>query len=80
MQKKEKITAREIREEIGLSQGGLAAALGTGIGTVRKWDSGERNISATAFAALKLLMIAYRAGRLEKAIESMNKIEKRKAL
>ena len=45
--------AREARLTLGLSQDEFAALIGTGVGTVRKWELGTRRPSG---AAARLLM------------------------
>ena len=40
--------AREARMKLGLSQREFAAVIGTGVGTVRKWELGSRKPSGAA--------------------------------
>ncbi len=55
---------REMRESLGLSQEQLAKQLGVSSGrTVRRWELGERKISATTARLLKLLLGRISASR-----------------
>jgi transcriptional regulator with XRE-family HTH domain len=54
---------REIRESVGLSQGGLASLLGLGSGsakTVRRWESGEISCPGPVAFCLQALADGYR--------------------
>lgn len=47
---------KTIRNQLGLTQAGLAALLKVGSGrTVRRWEAGERAIPGPAAVALRLL-------------------------
>lgn len=47
---------KTIRNQLGLTQAGLAALLQVGSGrTVRRWEAGERAIPGPAAVALKIL-------------------------
>jgi putative transcriptional regulator len=47
--------AREARLKLGLSQREFATFIGTGVGTVRKWELGARNPSGAARALIDVI-------------------------
>ena len=47
--------AREARHKLGLSQRQFAAVIGTGVGTVRKWELGTRRPSGAARTLIELI-------------------------
>jgi putative transcriptional regulator len=47
--------AREARHKLGLSQREFAAVIGTGIGTVRKWELGTRRPSGAARTLIEVI-------------------------
>jgi len=47
--------AREARLTLGLSQNEFAALIGTGVGTVRKWELGTRRPSGAARALISII-------------------------
>jgi len=47
--------AREARHKLGLSQREFAAVIGTGVGTVRKWELGTRRPSGAARTLIKVI-------------------------
>lgn len=47
--------AREARLKLGLSQREFAAFIGTGVGTVRKWELGSRKPSGAARALIDVI-------------------------
>jgi putative transcriptional regulator len=47
--------AREARHKLGLSQREFAAVLGTGVGTVRKWELGTRRPSGAARTLIEVI-------------------------
>jgi putative transcriptional regulator len=47
--------AREARLTLGLSQDEFAALIGTGVGTVRKWELGTRRPSGAARALISII-------------------------
>jgi len=47
--------AREARLMLGLSQDEFAALIGTGVGTVRKWELGTRRPSGAARALISVI-------------------------
>jgi putative transcriptional regulator len=47
--------AREARLTLGLSQDEFAALIGTGVGTVRKWELGTRRPSGAARALINVI-------------------------
>jgi putative transcriptional regulator len=47
--------AREARLKLGLSQREFASLIGTGVGTVRKWELGARRPSGAARALIKVI-------------------------
>ena len=49
--------AREARIQLGLSQREFAAFIGTGVGTVRKWELGTRQPSGPARALIDIIKI-----------------------
>ena len=52
---------RAAREALGMTQAQLAVAMGCGPRAVQTWESGERNISATARLALAFMLRVPRA-------------------
>ena len=61
--------AREARIKLGLSQREFASLIGTGVGTVRKWELGTRRPSGAARALIDVIKAEPKAVRraLEKA-------------
>jgi putative transcriptional regulator len=55
--------AREARLKLGLSQREFAALIGTGVGTVRKWELGTRQPSGAARALIEVIKIEPKAVR-----------------
>jgi putative transcriptional regulator len=55
--------AREARHKLGLSQREFAAIIGTGVGTVRKWELGTRRPSGAARALIDVIKAEPRAVR-----------------
>jgi putative transcriptional regulator len=55
--------AREARLKLGLSQREFAAFIGTGVGTVRKWELGARQPSGAARALIEVIKQEPRAVR-----------------
>ena len=55
--------AREARLRLGLSQREFAAFIGTGIGTVRKWELGTRQPSGPARTLIEIIRIDPKAVR-----------------
>jgi putative transcriptional regulator len=53
--KPEETDAREARLLLGLSQDEFAALIGTGVGTVRKWELGTRRPSGAARALIEVI-------------------------
>jgi putative transcriptional regulator len=47
--------AREARHKLGLSQREFAAVIGTGVGTVRKWELGTRRPSGAARTLIEVI-------------------------
>ena len=47
--------AREARLKLGLSQREFAAFIGTGVGTIRKWELGSRKPSGAARALIDVI-------------------------
>ena len=47
--------AREARHKLGLSQRQFAAVIGTGVGTVRKWELGTRRPSGAARTLIEVI-------------------------
>jgi putative transcriptional regulator len=47
--------AREARHKLGLSQSEFAALIGTGVGTVRKWELGTRRPSGAARTLIEVI-------------------------
>ena len=47
--------AREARLKLGLSQREFAAVIGTGVGTVRKWELGTRRPSGAARTLIEVI-------------------------
>ena len=47
--------AREARHKLGLSQREFAAIIGTGVGTVRKWELGTRRPSGAARTLIEVI-------------------------
>jgi putative transcriptional regulator len=58
-----KTDAREARLKLGLTQREFAAMLGTGVGTVRKWELGARQPSGAARALIAVIKAEPRAVR-----------------
>jgi putative transcriptional regulator len=58
-----KTDAREARLKLGLTQREFAAMLGTGVGTVRKWELGAREPSGAARALISVIKAEPRAVR-----------------
>jgi putative transcriptional regulator len=55
--------AREARLKLGLSQREFAALIGTGVGTVRKWELGTRQPSGAARALIEVIKTEPKAVR-----------------
>ena len=55
--------AREARHELGLSQREFAAVIGTGVGTVRKWELGTRRPSGAARTSIEVIKAEPKAVR-----------------
>jgi putative transcriptional regulator len=55
--------AREARHKLGLSQREFATIIGTGVGTVRKWELGTRRPSGAARALINVIKAEPRAVR-----------------
>ncbi|HZP76128.1 MAG TPA: helix-turn-helix domain-containing protein [Pseudolabrys sp.] len=55
--------AREARAKLGLSQREFAALIGTGIGTVRKWELGTRRPSGAARTLIEVIKTEPKAVR-----------------
>jgi putative transcriptional regulator len=55
--------AREARHKLGLSQREFAAIIGTGVGTVRKWELGTRRPSGAARALIEVIKTEPKAVR-----------------
>lgn len=55
--------AREARLKLGLSQREFAALIGTGVGTVRKWELGTRQPSGAARALIEVIKSEPKAAR-----------------
>ena len=55
--------AREARHKLGLSQGEFAALIGTGVGTVRKWELGTRRPSGAARTLIEVIKAEPKAVR-----------------
>jgi putative transcriptional regulator len=55
--------AREARMKLGLSQREFAALIGTGVGTVRKWELGTRRPSGAARTLIEVIKTEPRAVR-----------------
>ena len=47
--------AREARHKLGLTQREFAAVIGTGVGTVRKWELGTRRPSGAARTLIEVI-------------------------
>jgi len=47
--------ARDARTKLGLSQSEFASLIGTGVGTVRKWELGTRRPSGAARALIHVI-------------------------
>jgi putative transcriptional regulator len=58
-----KTDAREARLKLGLTQREFAAILGTGVGTVRKWELGARQPSGAARALITVIKAEPKAVR-----------------
>ena len=55
--------AREARHKLGLSQSDFAALIGTGVGTVRKWELGTRRPSGAARTLIEVIKAEPKAVR-----------------
>jgi putative transcriptional regulator len=55
--------AREARVKLGLSQSEFASFIGTGVGTVRKWELGTRRPSGAARALIDVIKAEPKAVR-----------------
>ena len=55
--------ARLARHKLGLSQREFAAVIGTGVGTVRKWELGTRRPSGAARALIEVIKAEPKAVR-----------------
>jgi putative transcriptional regulator len=55
--------AREARHKLGLSQREFAAIIGTGVGTVRKWELGTRRPSGAARTLIEVIKAEPKAVR-----------------
>lgn len=55
--------AREARLKLGLSQREFAALIGTGVGTVRKWELGTRRPSGAARTLIQVIRTEPKAVR-----------------
>jgi putative transcriptional regulator len=55
--------AREARMKLGLSQREFAAVIGTGVGTVRKWELGTRRPSGAARTLIEIIKAEPKAVR-----------------
>ena len=55
--------AREARAKLGLSQREFAALIGTGVGTVRKWELGTRRPSGAARTLIEVIKTEPKAVR-----------------
>ena len=55
--------AREARHKLGLSQTEFAALIGTGVGTVRKWELGTRRPSGAARTLIEVIKAEPKAVR-----------------
>jgi putative transcriptional regulator len=55
--------AREARHKLGLSQSEFAALIGTGVGTVRKWELGTRRPSGAARTLIEVIKAEPKAVR-----------------
>ena len=59
-----------IRHGLGITVAGMAESLGVSVGTLRKWLTGERKMSAIAWSAIMMMM---EIQRLERKIKEMSK-------
>ena len=64
--------AREARLTLGLSQDEFAALIGTGVGTVRKWELGTRRPSGAARALINVIKNEPKAAR--RALAKANEV------
>lgn len=55
--------ARKARHILGMSQNEFANMIGTGVGTVRKWELGTRNPSGAARALIQVIKAEPKAVR-----------------
>ena len=55
--------ARLARHKLGLSQREFAAVIGTGVGTVRKWELGTRRPSGAARTLIEVIKVEPKAVR-----------------
>jgi putative transcriptional regulator len=62
--------AREARHKLGLSQREFASFIGTGVGTVRKWELGTRQPSGAARTLIEVIKAEPKAVR--RAMEKAN--------
>ena len=61
---------QSIRAELGITIDRMASNLGVSVGTLRKWLTGERMMSAIAWSAIMMMM---EIQRLERKIKEMSK-------
>ena len=59
-----------IRHGLGITVTGMASNLGVSVGTLRKWLTGERKMSAIAWSAIMMMM---EIQRIERKIKDMSK-------
>jgi putative transcriptional regulator len=64
--------ARQARLTLGLSQDEFAALIGTGVGTVRKWELGTRRPSGAARALINVIKNEPKAAR--RALAKTNEV------
>ena len=62
--------AREARHKLGLSQREFATFIGTGVGTIRKWELGTRQPSGAARTLIEVIKAEPKAVR--RAMEKAN--------
>jgi putative transcriptional regulator len=70
--KPEETDAREARLILGLSQDEFAALIGTGVGTVRKWELGTRRPSGAARALIDVIKNEPKA--VQRALAKTNRV------
>jgi putative transcriptional regulator len=63
--------AREARLKLGLTQREFASLIGTGIGTVRKWELGARRPSGAARALIDVIKTEPKAARRALAVRRL---------